>query len=186
MWCRVSAKNAKPSVHICRNWCNHQLIQHPRSMHLCKHSSTQHSRYHPPAPIQRHERIRHKMILQRVLVASRGVRGVFGVTRFSATYGSIGIREPFRVTQFCAIKGSLGIRGYSTDVAVERSEPVLFDAILMAKSSSKTMKSLKHDAKKSLVNALEEEEPRVTVKTGIIGPRASMLTSGWAHGKSLI
>jgi len=76
-------------------------------------------------------------------VASRGVPGALGVTQFRATYGCI------------------GIRGCSTDVAVERSERGLFDAILMAKASIGTMESLKHDAKQSLANALQVEELHV-------------------------
>ena len=119
-----SAKNAKPSLHI-----------------SSKHPSIQHPQFHPPA-IQRRERISNTIIMQRVLVASRGVWGALGVTQFRAMYGSI------------------GIRGCSTDVAIERSGRGLFDAILMAKSIG-TMESLKDDAKKTLANALKVEELHV-------------------------
>ncbi|PUU73404.1 peptidase family M49-domain-containing protein [Tuber borchii] len=123
-------------------WANIRRSNTHSSIHPRKHPPIQHSQPHPPAPTQQRKRIINT-IMQRVLLASRGVRGGFGGTQFRVTYGSI------------------GIRGCSTDVAVERSELGLFDAILMAKSSIGTMESLKHDAKQSLANALKVEELHV-------------------------
>ncbi|PUU73953.1 hypothetical protein B9Z19DRAFT_1134096 [Tuber borchii] len=119
-----------------------------------------------PAPLQQHEKTNKTFSMQRVVVAmSRGIRGASQISKCGAKYGSS------------------GIRGYSTDLPINRSELGVFDAILMAKSPIRTLKTIKKDTKRCLTKALKGDKLLVnTVNDNLfVGNQRGLDIASLAH-----